>query len=116
MTGVIMGPTIAQFLNRTILVSIPGLFEGDACRPFKLLGIEAQGLWLQSEELSRRLLSEEMQAMVATAPAVFVPFTQIAGVVVPTKSVPPRPSDSAAAAPKETAASRRSRTAKAGQT
>jgi hypothetical protein len=84
-----MMPKVTQFLNRTVLVSIPGLFDGGAARPFKLLGIEAQGLWLQSEELSRRLLAEEMHDFVSAEPAVFVPFAQIAGVLVPTKALPP---------------------------
>lgn len=84
-----MAPKVTQFLNRTVLVSIPGLFDGGAARPFKLLGIEAHGLWLQSEELSRRLLAKEMQDVVAAEPAVFVPFAQIAGVLVATKPLPP---------------------------
>ena len=86
-----MTPKVAHFLNRTVLVSIPGLFEGGEARPFKLLDIEAQGLWLQSEELSRRLLADEMQALVSAEPAVFVPFAQIAGVLAPTKALPSPP-------------------------
>ncbi len=86
-----MTPKVAHFLNRMVLVSIPSLFEGGAARPFRLLDIEAQGLWLQSEELSRRLLSDEMQALVSAEPAVFVPFAQIAGVLAPTKALPSPP-------------------------
>jgi hypothetical protein len=86
-----MTPKVAHFLNRMVLVSIPSLFEGGAARPFRLLDIEAQGLWLQSEELNRRLLSDEMQALVSAEPAVFVPFAQIAGVLVPTKALPSPP-------------------------
>jgi hypothetical protein len=86
-----MAPKVSHFLNRTVLVSIPGLFEGGHARPFRLLDIEAQGLWLQSEELSRRLLAGEMQALVSAEPAVFVPFAQIAGVLAPTKALPSPP-------------------------
>jgi hypothetical protein len=41
-------------------------------------------LWLQSEELSRRLLADDPLDLKTLAPAVFVPFAQIAGVLVPT--------------------------------
>jgi len=80
-----MTPKVAHFLNRTILVSIPSLFEDGEARPFKLLDIEAQGLWLQSDEATARLLTNEMQAYAATAPAIFVPFAQIAAVLAPTQ-------------------------------
>ena len=108
-----MTPKVTQFLNRTVLVSIPGLFDGGACRPFKLLGIEAQGLWLQSEELSRRLLAKEMHAFVVAEPAVFVPFAQIAGVLVPTKAIPPGLSQEDPASPQAAAPRRKTRTARA---
>jgi hypothetical protein len=81
-----MTPKVAHFLNRMVLVSIPSLFEGGAARPFKLLDIEAQGLLLQSDEATARLLTNEMQAYAATAPAIFVPFAQIAAVLMPTQA------------------------------
>jgi hypothetical protein len=79
-----MTPPIGRFVNRTVLVSIPALFGDGASRPYKLLGIELHGLWLQSDDLTRRLLSDETDEYAATEPAVFVPFAQIAGVMVPT--------------------------------
>jgi hypothetical protein len=71
--------TLARYLNHTILVSVPALFEDGTCRPFTLLGTELHGLWLQSDELTRRLLPEDERDLAA---AVFVPFAQIAGVLV----------------------------------
>ena len=82
--GDAMTPDVARYLNRTIFVSIPTLFEDGACRPFKLLGAELNGLWLQSDELARRLLPNDKQDFASLAPAVFVPFAQIAGVLVVT--------------------------------
>lgn len=79
-----MTPKIGKFLGRTVLVSIPALFSDGACRPFTLLGFELHGLWLQSNELNERLLSEETREFGYETPAVFVPFAQIAGVLVPT--------------------------------
>ncbi len=75
---------IARYLNKTILVSIPELFEDGKCRAFKLMGAELNGLWLQSDELTQRLLSDDRQDLASLAPVVFVPFAQIAGVLVAT--------------------------------
>jgi hypothetical protein len=78
-----MTPKVSHYLNRTVMVSVPALFDDGACRPFTLLGTELNGLWLQSEELTRRLLPEDKRGLAATtSTAVFVPFAQIAGVLV----------------------------------
>jgi hypothetical protein len=74
---------IGQFLGRTVLVSIPTLFEDGACRPYTLAGVELQGLWLQSDDLNERLLTDETHDLAAAAPVVFVPFAHIAAVMVP---------------------------------
>src|ERR1700740_2605065 len=76
--------SLSSYLNRTILVSIPALFDDGVCRPYKLLGADFQGLWLQSEELIDRLLPDEASHLRNFAPAAFVPFAQIAGVLVGT--------------------------------
>jgi hypothetical protein len=84
-----MIPKITRYLSKTILVSIPALFQDGACRPFTLLGAELHGLWLQSDELTQRLLPRDKQDLATTAPAaVFVPFAQIAGVLVATGPAP----------------------------
>jgi hypothetical protein len=88
-----MTPDVARYLNRTVFVSIPTLFEDGACRPFKLLGAELNGLWLQSDELARRLLPDDRQDFASLAPAVFVPFAQIAGVLVVTGMPQQSPQD-----------------------
>src|SRR6516165_5441326 len=77
-----MTPIVARYVNKTVHVSIPALFDDGACRPFTLLGAELHGLWLHSDELTRRLLSGDEGGLAATSPAVFVPFAQIAGVLV----------------------------------
>src|SRR5579864_7634433 len=79
-----MQPNLARYLNKTVLVSIPALFDDALCRPYKLLGAEITGLWLQSEELTNRLLTSESGDMANLEPAVFVPFSQMAGVLVAT--------------------------------
>jgi hypothetical protein len=80
-----MTPNLSQFLGKSILVSIPALFEDGACRPYTLLAIEFHGLWLQSEELAARLLHEDNHPYSSdTEPAVFVAYAQIAGILVAT--------------------------------
>jgi hypothetical protein len=83
-----MNLSLGRYLNKTILVSIPALFEDGACRPYWLLGAELNGLWLQSDDLTSRLLKEDRQGYASTAPVIFVPFAQILAVLIPTKPVP----------------------------
>jgi hypothetical protein len=82
-----MTPKIGQLQGSTVLVSIPALFSDGAGRPYTLLGLELHGLWLQSDELNDRLLTEDTRDYARAAPVVFVPFAQIAGVLVPTAPV-----------------------------
>lgn len=88
-----MLPTLSRYLNKTVLVSIPALFEDGTARPYTLLGAELNGLWLQSEELTDRLLRGESRELATRNPVVFVPFAQIAGVLVPTIEPTPPPSE-----------------------
>jgi hypothetical protein len=85
-----MVPNLARYLNKSILVSIPALFEDPLCRRCRLVGAEITGLWLQSEELTGRLLPSESADLARLEPVVFVPFAQIAGVLVAT-GVPQQP-------------------------
>ena len=88
-----MTPNLDRYLNKTLFVSIPALFDDGAARPYTLLGAEMNGLWLQSEELTDRLLSDECREFAKRNPVVFVPFAQIAGVLVPTIEPTPPPAD-----------------------
>jgi hypothetical protein len=96
-----MTPNLGRYLNKTILVCITGIFEDEKCRPYKLLGVELFGLWLDGADLANRFLTHEYKSA-STAWAVFVPFSQIACVVISTASATPAPSP--AASPAVTAA------------
>jgi hypothetical protein len=85
-----MLPSLTRYLNNTVFVSIPGLFEDGTARPYTLFAVELNGLWLQSDQLTARLLGDEGHQLARLNPAVFVPFAQIAGVVVAT-SMPESP-------------------------
>jgi hypothetical protein len=98
-----MTPQLKQYLNRSILVSIPALYEDGRCRAYTLRGFGTDGLWLNSEELVQRLLHENGKSAVAENPLVFVPFAQIAGIVFATvtpaaPTPPPIPVETPAAA------------------
>ena len=83
---------LTRYLNQAIFVSIPALFEDGTALPYTLLGAELNGLWLQSEQLTKRLLGDEGHQLALLNPAVFVPFAQIAGVIVATSMPePPAP-------------------------
>lgn len=87
-----MTPNVSKYLNKTILVSIPTLFQDGKCRPFKLLSTDLNGLWLESDELAMRLLPDQFQHYASAEPVVFVPFAQIAGVLVATSTAAIQPS------------------------
>jgi len=72
---------LANYLNKTILISIPAVFEDNQPHPFKLVGIELFGLWLESEELAQRVQSPDKQGQSLSSHAVFFPFSQILYVV-----------------------------------
>jgi hypothetical protein len=86
-----MTPNLSQYLGKSILVSIPALFEDGVCRAYTLIGIEFHGLWLQSEELTERLLHEVKHPYSDAEPVVFVAYAQIAGILVAT-AAPSHPS------------------------
>jgi hypothetical protein len=69
--------------------SIPANFEDRACRAYKLLGVELNGLWLQADEPTRRSLLEDHRDPRILRAAAFVLFAQIAGVMVATSATPP---------------------------
>ena len=76
-----MVPRLADYLNQSILVSIPVLYSDVKCRGYTLVGVELHGLWLQSDELLRDVLDEAGEGTPASTP-VFVPFSHIACVVL----------------------------------
>jgi hypothetical protein len=82
---------VTHYLNHTVFVSIPAIFEDGACRAYKLLGVELNGLWLQSDELTERLLPRDHEQLASYTPMAFVPFAQIAGVMVATSTPPSAP-------------------------
>jgi hypothetical protein len=71
--------TLGHHLNKTLLVSIPSMFENGDPRACTLTGIEPSGLWLESREWSKLLPSGDKRAVTH----IFVPFAQIAYLLEP---------------------------------
>jgi hypothetical protein len=85
-----MASNLGRYVNKTIFVSITGVAEDGKCRPYKLIGIELVGLWLQSEDLTSRYIAYQNQSTPLTW-AMFIPFSQIACVAVAAPSSATQP-------------------------
>ena len=59
------------------------------------LGVELHGLWLQSDELAKRLLHSDLAIYTTLGPVAFVPFAQIASILFATRQ--PTPAEAPAA-------------------
>jgi hypothetical protein len=94
-----MPPRLKQYLNRSIRVSIPALFENGKCRVFSVRLIETDGLWLSSDELTAQLLPEPDRKTVGLAQPVFVPTAKIAAIIQPPPAATTARPDDAAAIP-----------------
>lgn len=77
-----MTQNLTKYVNKTVLVSIPALSGDVKCRPYTLTGVELIGLWLQSADLANGFLSHDYKTQAQTW-AFFVPYSQIACVIVP---------------------------------
>jgi hypothetical protein len=84
-----MALKLSRYINDDILVSIPALFDDGKCRAFTLVGVELNGLWLQSDELAERLLHSDMREYQSAGPLAFIPFAQIAAVLFATRATAP---------------------------
>lgn len=83
-----MPPKLKQYLNRSILVSIPALFEDGKCRAYTLQSIDDDGLWLSSDQLTQRLLPASDRHVAGAAQSVFVPAVQMAAIILPALTAP----------------------------
>jgi hypothetical protein len=76
-----VAPALSSLLNKTILVAIPALFADAHACSCRLVSLEAHGLWLVSDELSRKVLGEGKRKKDTVISAIFVPFAQIAAII-----------------------------------
>jgi hypothetical protein len=92
---------LAQCLNRTVLVSIPGFFGDEKTHACTLVDVEPTGVWLACDELKDRLGPAHEISASWTAPVTgFFPFAQILYVVDPSQfAVLARPTHPASTRP-----------------
>ena len=90
-----MSSNLGRYVNKTIFVSIHGVAEDGKCRPYKLIGIELVGLWLQGADLTSRYVAYQSESTPLTW-AMFIPFSQIACVAVGAPSFAAQPAANAA--------------------
>jgi hypothetical protein len=73
---------LSSLLNRTILVSMPALFGDAQAHSCQFVAAEVSGLWLLSDELCARLIGDRKSREKAEPQPVFIPFPQIAALIV----------------------------------
>jgi hypothetical protein len=93
---------LASYINQTVSICIPAIDE--QARPYRLLGVELYGLWLQGDDPTGGMLVAELETdpPTPTTLTAFVPFTQIGAVVV--AAVPAFDGTAAKAGPAQTTA------------
>ena len=91
--------SLGHHLNKTVLVSIPPIFEDHQPVTCTLAGIEASGVWLASKDLWKKLLHGDDDRAVVP---IFIPFAQIAYLLeAPEGRHPTRVRDGQTRAPEE---------------
>lgn len=83
-----MAPNIGRYANKTILVSLRTSSGSGPCVPYKLIGVELVGLWLEGDELVSSYIGPQYGNAGAVGWLFFVPFAQIACVAIPGMSSP----------------------------
>jgi hypothetical protein len=68
--------TLASLIGEVIIVRIP-LLDADGMTLVKLHGIEAHGIWIESQELTNQLMEKFRFSSSRTTPVVFVPFDKM---------------------------------------
>lgn len=89
---------LANLLHRRIVVLGPRLFGGetnqDKLETATLVGVEASGIWIESEEAANRI-ADRFRVKPAAPSAFFIPFSQITTILasleagVSTQGIPP---------------------------
>jgi len=68
-------------INHKIIVIGPSLFAQDKLETVTLLGVEAAGIWIQSDEAAKGLIEKYRVAPSAPGLAFFIPFGQITSIL-----------------------------------
>jgi hypothetical protein len=74
-------PRLQALVGQYVFALIPHL-NGEAYLRVKLLGIEAGGIWIESEKVTQLVL-ERLKMPTAKTPTLFVPYSQITFLMTP---------------------------------
>jgi len=80
-----MATKLAYCVNKTVFVAVPVLFEDARPRLCKVVEIEWSGIWLESDEFRKRIDLGDHKREGDAKQRAFVPFSQIAYLLDPTK-------------------------------
>ena len=71
-------PSLQNLKGQRVVAQIPDILDGSfPFAIFRLVEIEQGGIWVESEEFTKKLLSRSGLTATAKAPAFFVPFAKI---------------------------------------
>lgn len=74
--------TLSDHIGQEILALVP-LIEPDHYQMVKLHGVEAGGIWIESQELINKVFSAVNEAASERTPLFFLPYHQIAFAIAP---------------------------------
>jgi hypothetical protein len=73
--------SLDQYVGTNIMVKIPD-WKGNEIVSVKLAGIEAGGIWIESQDFMEEFLAGTQHAMTAKTLVVFVPYARILAIYV----------------------------------
>jgi len=73
--------SLANMVGEVIIVRIP-LLDAEGMSLVKLHGIEAQGIWIESQDFTNLLMERFHFSSSRTTPLVFVPFDKVDFIIV----------------------------------
>lgn len=71
---------LAKLIRKKVVVLGPGLFSEARLNTVTLVGVEAAGIWVQSDEAMNRI-AEQFRVRPAARAAFFIPFAQITSII-----------------------------------
>lgn len=68
--------TLASMIGEVIIARIP-LLDAEGMELVKLHGVEANGIWIESQQFTDRLMERFHLSSSRTTPLVFIPFDKV---------------------------------------
>jgi hypothetical protein len=78
--------SLASMIGEVIIVRIP-LLDAEGMTLVKLHGIEAHGIWIESQDVTNQLMEKFQFSSSRTTPLVFVPFEKVDFIIASLESL-----------------------------